>query len=194
MNTLSEKLDRRKQFTRMVLKEALMDLLKGKPISSVTVKELCEKANINRSTFYSHYVDPYDLLDKIGKEVFDDMYETLNQYNFQKQDEVLQMSTKILEYVAERSELCQILLSKNGDTSFRKRVTKIIQNFIMNKWMEEHQLGDELSEYIPLLVVSGGVDAIESWLANGKKESPQEMALLIHQFINYGLSGFRKGD
>ncbi|WP_307188674.1 MULTISPECIES: TetR/AcrR family transcriptional regulator [Bacillaceae] len=192
MNTLSEKIDRRKQFTRMVLKEALMKLLKEKPISSVTVKELCEMANINRSTFYSHYIDAHDLLDKIGKELFDDMYATLNQYNFKKQDEVLQMSTKILEYVAERSEQCQILLSDNGDTSFKKRVIGIIQEFIMKKWMEEHQLGDDLSEYIPLLVVSGGVDTIESWLVNGKKESPQEMARLIHQFINFGLSGFRK--
>lgn len=59
-----------------------MKLLKEKPISSVTVKELCEIANINRSTFYSHYIDAHDLLDKIGKELFDDMYATLNQYNF----------------------------------------------------------------------------------------------------------------
>lgn len=47
-------MDRRKKYTRMVLKESLMELLKNKPISNITIKEICEEADINRSTFYSH--------------------------------------------------------------------------------------------------------------------------------------------
>lgn len=61
---MSERLDRRKRYTRKVLKESLISLLKDKPISSVTVKEICELADINRSTFYTHYNDQFDLLEK----------------------------------------------------------------------------------------------------------------------------------
>ncbi len=88
--------DRRKKYTRMVLREALMDLLKEKTITAVTVKEICELADINRSTFYSHYFDQYDLLSKISEEVVADMYETLNEYSFKKNEEALQMTEKKL--------------------------------------------------------------------------------------------------
>ncbi|MBM7839633.1 AcrR family transcriptional regulator [Alkalihalobacillus xiaoxiensis] len=169
-----------------------MDLLKEKTITAVTVKEICELADINRSTFYSHYFDQYDLLSKISEEVVADMYETLNEYSFKKNEEALQMTEKIMEYVAEKSDICQILLSDNGDSTFKKRVIHLTKNFIMEKWIDEHQLEGELSEYIPLLVVSGAIDAIESWLKNGMNESPQEMATVIHHFTNYGLSGFSK--
>lgn len=97
-----------------------MDLLKEKTITAVTVKEICELADINRSTFYSHYFDQYDLLSKISEEVVADMYETLNEYSFKKNEEALQMTEKIMEYVAEKSDICQILLSDNGDSTFKK--------------------------------------------------------------------------
>ena len=56
---MRKKLDRRKKYTRKVLKESLIALLADdKPISAVTVKEICERADINRSTFYMHFSDP----------------------------------------------------------------------------------------------------------------------------------------
>ncbi|MDQ0207368.1 TetR/AcrR family transcriptional regulator [Alkalicoccobacillus murimartini] len=187
---MNEKIDRRKKYTRMVLKDAIIQLLKEKPITSITVKELCLLADINRSTFYGHYTDQYDLLDKISEEVVEDMYQTLNQYNFNKEEEALQMTEKILEYVADKSDLCQVLLSENVDSTFKKQVMELTKHIIMREWIEDFTMNDKLSEYIPLLVLSGSIDAIESWLINGQKESPKEMATLIHHFTNYGLMGF----
>lgn len=96
-------MDRRKKYTRMVLKESLMELLKNKPISNITIKEICEEADINRSTFYSHYSSQYDLLNAIEEEFIEDMVSTLNQYNFSKEEEALKMTEKILEYIAKKS-------------------------------------------------------------------------------------------
>ncbi|MFK3936855.1 TetR-like C-terminal domain-containing protein [Alkalihalobacillus sp. NPDC078783] len=167
-----------------------MKLLKVKSISSITVKELCEMADINRSTFYGHYTDPYDLLEKISEEVVDDMYKTLNQYNFNEEEEALQMTEKILEYAAEKSDLCQVLLSGSADTTFKRQVMELTQRIIMKDFMKTMNVQEEISSYLPLLVLSGSIDAIENWLVNGQQESPKEMALLIHRFTNYGLMGF----
>lgn len=62
------KTDARVRYTRKVIQDAFLDILKEKPISRITVKEVCDKAEINRGTFYKHYQDCYDLLDKIGEE------------------------------------------------------------------------------------------------------------------------------
>ena len=62
------KTDARVRYTRKIIQETFLDLLKDKPISKITVKEICDKAEINRGTFYKHYQDCYDLLEKIEAE------------------------------------------------------------------------------------------------------------------------------
>ncbi|MFR9208180.1 MAG: TetR/AcrR family transcriptional regulator [Lachnospiraceae bacterium] len=57
--------DHRTRVTKMLIRKAFTDLLKQKPIQSISIKELCESAGINRGTFYSHYSDIYDLLKQI---------------------------------------------------------------------------------------------------------------------------------
>ncbi|HCA30580.1 MAG TPA: TetR/AcrR family transcriptional regulator, partial [Ruminococcaceae bacterium] len=59
---------RKTRYTRMVLQDSLLELMKNKPISKITIKELCETADINRTTFYAHYRDQYDLLRTIEGE------------------------------------------------------------------------------------------------------------------------------
>ncbi|MBQ6035886.1 MAG: TetR family transcriptional regulator, partial [Lachnospiraceae bacterium] len=61
-------LDTRVRYTKEVLKKALLDLLKTKPISKVTIKELCEAAGLNRGTFYLHYYEPNDVLKEIEED------------------------------------------------------------------------------------------------------------------------------
>ena len=59
------KLDARKRYTQMILKQSFLKLLKEKPVNKITVKELCELSQINRATFYTHYSDCFALLESI---------------------------------------------------------------------------------------------------------------------------------
>ena len=61
-------MDRRVKYTKNIIKESFVELLRKKDINKITVSELCEKADINRATFYRYYIDVYDLLEKIGQE------------------------------------------------------------------------------------------------------------------------------
>lgn len=187
----SSKLDRRKQYTRRVLKESLINLLKEKQISSITVKELCETADINRSTFYSHYSDQYDLLSKIEEEIIKDMNQTLSQYNFTKEEETLQMTEKLLEYVAANSDICRTLLSEHGDATFQKRVMLTAHQFTMQDWMGINSLDEEISEYVSIFVIAGSIHVIKSWLDDGMDKTPKEMAEIINSLTNKGLSSLR---
>ena len=59
------KQDHRIRLTKLLLREAFLDLLVEKPVAKITVKELCEQANVNRATFYAHYRDLFDLHEEI---------------------------------------------------------------------------------------------------------------------------------
>ncbi|WP_337444128.1 hypothetical protein [Bacillus coahuilensis] len=121
---MSEKMDRRKQYTRMVLKDSLMKLLQTKTLASITIKEICELADINRSTFYAHYANQYELLTSIEEDFTIDLIQTLSQYNFAKEHEALQLTEKLFEFISANSGTCQILLGENSDIHFQKKVWK----------------------------------------------------------------------
>ena len=57
--------DHRTRVTKAMIRKAFTTILRNKPIQSISIKELCELAQINRSTFYLHYTDIYDLLNQI---------------------------------------------------------------------------------------------------------------------------------
>ncbi|MGM0837323.1 MAG: TetR/AcrR family transcriptional regulator [Bacillota bacterium] len=185
-------MDRRKKYTRMVLKESLLELLKEKSIATITIKEICEHADINRSTFYAHYSSQYDLLVAIDEEFTEDMIQTLNQYNFSKEEEAYQMTEKIFEYIAAKSDICKILLSEHTEVQFQKKGMSIAKEFIFKNWLtDQKQLDRETYDYLSIFYVSGSIYMIKDWLENGMKKTPKEMAELLHHFINRGLSDMR---
>ncbi|MDD6878956.1 MAG: TetR/AcrR family transcriptional regulator, partial [bacterium] len=63
--------DARTRFTRMVISDCFLTLLQQKPVAKITVTELCQLAQINRATFYRHYLDIPDLMEKLEEELFD---------------------------------------------------------------------------------------------------------------------------
>lgn len=66
-------MDRRIERTRSSIINAFLELRSGKPIEKISIKELCEKAGINKSTFYTHYQDIYDLSEQLESQVAGDI-------------------------------------------------------------------------------------------------------------------------
>lgn len=181
-------MDRRKKYTRMVLKDSMIKLLKDKQISEITVKEICELADVNRSTFYAHYLDLYDLLSKMEDEVLEDMKAYLNDHNFKQAEEAIKMTEKILQYIVANKEITQILLHENADPNFRKRVMKIAQKYLMVSWNLEEAVEVDFSHYLSTFIIGGCLQMIKEWMDDDLKQPPKEMAVLINKFANHGLS------
>ena len=69
--------DARVKYSKMIIRFNFVSLLKQKPINKITVKELCEMADINRATFYKYYMDIYDLMDNIEEEILKELQDTM---------------------------------------------------------------------------------------------------------------------
>ena len=61
--------NQRTRLTKRLLREGLLELLRDKPVEHITVKELCEMAELNRSTFYAYYNDVPALYQEMGGEL-----------------------------------------------------------------------------------------------------------------------------
>ena len=67
--------DRRIQKSKDAIQNSFFELLKEKSLNKITVAEICRMANVGRGTFYLHYMDVYDLYDKIESELYAGLYQ-----------------------------------------------------------------------------------------------------------------------
>ena len=177
-----KKLDRRVKYTKTMLKNALVQLMKQQNISTISVKALCDQADINRSTFYSHYNDQYDLLHQVEGEVMDNVRRHLKKVlpeSFDDKAPVFVL-TRIFEYAKENSELFQVLLSENSDYLIQKDIIELSQ--IVSSQINS-MLEPRTKEYLKEFRTAGCISVVQKWLKDGTLESPEEMSNIISYLL-----------
>lgn len=185
----TEKIDRRVKYTRSLLKSSLIKLMLTCPISKISVKMLCEDADINRSTFYSHFEDQYDLLRWIERGVIADLYSYLNEHLVKREAETTILILKqLLEYAAKDIDLFKVLLSNYGDTEFQKDLMSIVQGKLVSDLRAEKNLSERTAEYLQIFVIMTALPIVQKWLQDGMVESIQEIAELISNLLFSGMS------
>ncbi|MGI6563207.1 MAG: TetR/AcrR family transcriptional regulator [Clostridia bacterium] len=172
--------------TKKRLKECLIALLKKKPYSSITVKELCDLADVNRGTFYYHYTDIFDMIKKVEEEFFNEFYELIDPIKapfFQEADPYY-ILTKVFAFFDKNHEWCQIMLGPNGDMAFLQRVKKLVDEKCSSIWKEVGlSLSPEEYELFNSFIINGYIGLLETWLKTGRKQQPKEMAGFVTKII-----------
>jgi AcrR family transcriptional regulator len=175
------KLDRKTRYTRMVLQDSLIELMKEKSINKITIKELCEKADINRTTFYTHYTDQYDLLRKIEDETLSWAKEAVAAaVSKTDRHETMRILEEICQYFVENSRHLQVLMSEQGDIDFQKQLFTLIYELCGINSSTDHNADANTRECYFIFVVNGSVGLIRYWLKNGLNRSAKEMAEIIY--------------
>lgn len=171
------KVDRRVKYTKMVLKESFITLLGKKDISQITIKEICEDADINRATFYAHYNDQYDLLRKIEDELLDNINAHLAEYDQNNNDvNVVIITERIFEYLKENARVYKLLLSEQGDFSFQKRLMMLVYDKIITEITDNNNITMEDAEYVYSFTITGIIGIVQKWFDDDMKKSPNFMA------------------
>ena len=172
---------RRIRYTKMVLRESLMELMKKKPISDIAIKEICALADISRSSFYNYYTDQYDLLQKTEEEILAFMDSILNKYAIYKNDKNMtsQMLEEILQYIADNNKSIYVLFTENGDIHFQKTLFSSMYKMNYLKSLTDKITDEATKQYFFLFIVTGTSGLICHWINNGMDKSVHELAKLI---------------
>ena len=184
-----ETLDRRIRKTRRVIRQCLTELLKTKRIQDITVREISEKADINRGTFYLHYRDIFDLMEQIENELLEELEDVLNHF---KASDLLSnpalVFTRVFHLVKENSDMVSILIGQNGDINFVNRLKDIVREKCLKDWMEVFRSGNAAAfDAFFSFIVSGCIGLVQYWLQTGLKETPEQMAKLTEHIITKGI-------
>ena len=160
------KTDRRVQYTKRALTSALIDLMRENHISKISVKALCAAADVNRSTFYAHFRNQYDLL-------ADGEPRTRN-------------VEKILEYAKENADVFLMLLDES-EGGFQRQIMELAHLVDLQMSDQDAAVDADDLEYMYLFAVSGALGMLSHWLKKGTPQSPAEMSELLMSMIQHGV-------
>ena len=190
-----ETVDRRVRKTKKQLRECLTRLLREKKVQDITVRELTDLADLNRGTFYLHYRDVFDLLEKTENELLDEFYSLMYRHRAQDlSDHLSEMLVDIFNLAKDNSDLVMILLGENGDLNFVNRLKNLVREKCIQDWLELFRgTNSDVFEAYYSFIVSGCVGLVQHWLQTGLKETPQELARLTEQMITQGIRVLENG-
>ena len=184
-----EPVDRRVRKTRRQLRECLITLLKEKKVQDITVRELTDMADLNRGTFYLHYKDVFDLLEKTEAELQEDFNQLVCKHDavdLKQRPSVI--FNEIYSLVYDNADLIEILLGENGDLNFVNRLKQLIREKCLKDWMEVFRSGNaDAFDAFFSFIVSGCIGLVQYWLQTGLKETPEQMAKLTEHIITKGI-------
>ena len=127
--------DRRVRRTRMRLQQAMLELLKEKDARSITVRELTQRADVNRGTFYAHYKDVFDLLDQMEQDLFQRLTQLLSSYSTQDlQRGLTPLLTDVFRFVRDDPVLRLAFLDQRTQDSFFRRLDQLIYKKCQEDW------------------------------------------------------------
>lgn len=173
--------NQRIRLTKKMLKESLIRLLNKESIHKISVREICDEAQINRTTFYKYYGSPYDLLGDMENDVLTQIDNYLSNNNTSL-DKSLKELVKITNFINENLDLCRILLNNNIDDEFPEKLINLpnIRQHIIHFLPE---CSEAESTYIFNFMISGGFNLIKSWINKEDRETSEEIATLMGKTI-----------
>ncbi len=164
-----KKTDRRAQKTRKALCDALCEILSEKQLNKVTVQEIADMADVNRVTFYKHFLDVYDLYENIEK----DTLVELGLLMLQLEDlSAEQRFSHIIKYVSENRPVFMMIFSSNATDQLRSKLSSIIEGVFRQVQTEKNKadIKDKEIEYISCYRAFGSLAVISKWVRGGFKE------------------------
>jgi len=117
----------RVMLTKQLLQNAFLKLLRQKPIHAVSIRELCQQAGINRTTFYNHYGSQYDLLNDISQRFLDSVAQCLHDADTESQEGIQNRVILVLRYIEDDLEVSKLLLNNSIDPAFAERLFSLQQ-------------------------------------------------------------------
>ena len=176
---------RRTQITKRILKEALVDLLEEKPLNKISIKELCECAEVNRSTFYSHYPAVSVLFAELEKDIAAHFPDFSALPDSTSKEEAVHKMADFFDYVKQNGRMFRILfrISDNENSFTRHLVQAVCDAYRQN----EQYTARSHDEYEFIFCVSGVIGAIQLWLENGYPLSSREIAETMHDLSYHAI-------
>lgn len=178
------KTDARVRYTRKVLREALFECLKEKQLNQVSVKEVCDIAELNRATFYKHYKDCYDMIEQLEAEQLEEFRELLKSRDkFGKE-----ITLEILSMLDRNEDLTDAAVNGRITDSFKNHMLEVAHEYCIDDW--RRMMPKATNQEVEMLFSSCMAAAFQLVINERGKYDRGTVVNFIHTMINAGIKMF----
>jgi AcrR family transcriptional regulator len=175
-------MDRRIEKTRQLIMDTFMELMKEKGFEKLTIRDIAERANINRGTVYLHYIDKYDLLDKCIDNYVNELL-----VHCQGEGPIRLHTNALLDvfsYLGKHLSLYQLLLKNDSSGLFHSKFYSVMaQQVEVAIGLMPRELAQS-KEVTTEFLVNGFLGVMEWWLNHSMPYTPQEITNQLLAFLN----------
>ena len=186
---MQKKVDRRVRKSKSQLRAGLARLMQEKGIGEITVKELVNEVDINRSTFYLHYSDIPALLREIEDDMMEEMERAVREHPI-KEDSTSRFIEDIFRVLNENREISRALIGPHGDLGFVRRIEKLLEEnsseFLAQLFPERVQD----MKYFYSYCLNGCLGFVKTWLEDGEAKPPEYAADLTFRMVVSSMKAF----
>lgn len=183
--------DRRVRKTQTAIKDALITLLEKKRFEEITIQEISDLADVNRSTFYTHFIDKYDLLDKMENEKIDEIRSFLES---SKNDDELKISESqlretmdfVINSIGEHLYFYKLMFNLGKESNLHEKLYELLTGHLNHVVNDNDKIGDIPFPYFMSYVSGAGLSLIRHWVEDENRISKEELIQHFYEIVNNG--------
>lgn len=184
-------IDTRVQYTKQKLRTAIMELLQGKSIDKITVKEICEKAGLNRGTFYLHYNCPAALLKDIENQFIEESERLFD--SFWRENRQQNIMAALFAHIKRNSDIFCVLMGPHGNPYFVSDFFDSMRDGVLEQWhLEFPEYSRDDLDFIFEYVLIGSTRLILNWLHDSRGIPSSDFAKRIERMGHHALMAIKE--
>ena len=175
---MNKKDDLRVIKTRKLIYQTLLDLMKEKNFEEIKVSDICSKAMINRSTFYAHYEDKYELLIDFLSNLKEEFARELNESckeNLSIREYYIRLISLFLDHIDSKRDVYNSIMVNNRSSIMMDILLSVVNDDILKRFKENDINLKVPTEVISKFYLGGVINIGMEWLSNSNKYTKEEI-------------------
>ena len=179
--------NQRTRLSKKMFQNAVLELMEEKGgIEKISVRELCEKAGLNRSTFYAHYAEPREVLAEAEEDILRETAEHIQKIGAQKKGGGKEFISSFLRYIRENDRVFRVLLVTAADPAFKSR---FMQLSLLNLFRHmQLTMDNEKQQYVYSYLLNGSLGILTQWIRSDYAAPVTELVDLLFTLNSSALS------
>ena len=183
--------DRRVRKSQTAIRQAFINLLYKYELEQITVQQISDLADVNRSTFYTHYIDKYDLLEKLEDEQVEIIRTFIEEGDVYKNQTFSTESIRtIMEFlignIEKNMEFYQLMFTMGKDSNLHEKLYELITGHLNHFKNENNKIGDIPFSYFMSYVSGAGLSFIRHWVEDPNRIAKDDLIQYFYDIVNNG--------
>ncbi len=189
MEQESKRPDLRVIKTKKAIRNAFAQLLAENDIDNITVKDIAQKAIINRKTFYNYYKGVYEIVDEIENEIINNFDEAVQDFNPENPYAIF---VKLTAIINSDMDFYKSLLKINGNKNLVKKITELLKLKAQNAFSNLVEIDKSTLAIVLDYTISGMISVYQNWFNSDMRQSIEEISDIVSKICVTGIAGIRE--